>query len=64
MAAYVRQERAVDEMHDESDRIVRLNKRVTPATGATEYHVITSGAMGPTIADERTEVERSVRVLP
>lgn len=61
---FVRDERAYDSFHTQADRIYRLNKVVTPETGATERHAITSGLMGPTMVETYPEVEASVRVLP
>jgi putative ABC transport system permease protein len=64
MGLYVRYEWTVDDVHANADRLVRLNKRVTPQAGGTEFHAITSGQMGPTLAAEMPEVEQAIRVLP
>lgn len=64
MGLYVRHEWTVDAIHTNADRLVRLNKRVTPQEGGTEFHAITAGQMGPTLAAEMPEVEQALRVLP
>lgn len=64
LALFVRYELSVDGMHENAEQIVRLNKRVTPVDGQTEFHAITSGAMGPALTAEMPEVEQAVRVLP
>jgi putative ABC transport system permease protein len=64
MGLFVRYEWSVDDFHAQADRLVRLNKRVTPPEGGTERHAITSGQMGPTLVREMPEVEQAIRVLP
>ncbi|MEQ9104955.1 MAG: ABC transporter permease [Rhodothermales bacterium] len=64
IAMFVRGERAMDDFHDQADRLYRLNKVVTPPEGGEERHAITSGLMGPTLAREQADVEAAVRVLP
>ena len=61
---YVQGERRVDRFHTNAERLYRLNKVVTPKTGGTELHVITSGPMAPTLKADYPEVEQAVRVLP
>jgi putative ABC transport system permease protein len=61
---YVQDELSFDSFHSKGDRIYRLNKIVTPQTGGTELHAITSGLMGPTLVRDYVQVESSVRVLP
>ncbi len=64
IALYVQQEWSVDRFHANADRLYRLNKVVTPRTGGTERHVITSGPMAPALVDAYPEVEQAVRLLP
>ncbi|HMB93897.1 MAG TPA: ABC transporter permease, partial [Rhodothermales bacterium] len=61
---FVQSELGFDRFHANADRLYRLNKVVTPQTGGTERHVISSGPMGPTLAADYPEVEQAVRVLP
>ena len=61
---YVQDELRYDRFHEEADRIYRLNKVVTPMTGGSEQHVITSGPMGPTLATDYADVDQAVRLLP
>jgi putative ABC transport system permease protein len=61
---YVQEERAYDRFHENGDRLHRVDKVVTPRTGGTERHAITSGPMGPAMATDYPEVETAVRVLP
>jgi len=61
---FVQQEISYDQFHTKKDRIFRLNKIVTPKTGGTEQHAISSGNMGPTLAADYPEVEQSLRLLP
>lgn len=53
-----------DDFHTHKERIYRLNKVVTPATGGTEHHAITSGPMGPQLKRDFPEVQKVVRLLP
>ncbi len=64
IALFVMDELAYDKFHSKSDRLYRLNKIVTPSSGGTELHAITSGMMGPTLAADYHEVEQAVRLLP
>lgn len=64
MALFVRYEWSVDDVHANAGRLVRLNKRVTPQEGGTEFHAITSGQMGPVLVAEMPEVQEAIRVLP
>lgn len=61
---YVRDEVSFDRFHDDADRIYRINKVVTPQEGGEERHAISSGLMGPTMAEDYPEVEAALRVLP
>jgi len=61
---FVQDELVFDSFHTKGDRIYRLNKVVTPQTGGTELHAITSGLMGPTMVVDFPEVEQCVRLLP
>ena len=61
---FVQDEISFDSFHTKADRLYRLNKIVTPQTGGTELHAITSGLMGPTLVSDYPEVEQSVRLLP
>ena len=61
---FVQSELQVDQFHTNADRLYRLNKVVTPKTGGTELHVITSGPMAPTLQADYPEVEEAIRVLP
>ncbi len=61
---FVRHESAVDRHHSQADRIYRLNKVHTPERGMHEHHAVTSGMMGPTLAEEFPGVAGSVRLLP
>ena len=61
---FVQQEISYDQSHPKKERIFRLNKIVTPKTGGTEKHAISSGKMGPTLAADYPEVEQSLRLLP
>jgi len=61
---FVQQEISYDQFHSKKERIFRLNKIVTPKTGGTEKHAISSGKMGPTLAADYPEVEQSLRLLP
>ena len=61
---FVQDEMSFDNFHTKSDRLYRLNKKVTPQTGGTEWHAITPGLMGPTMVSDFPEVEQSLRLLP
>lgn len=61
---FVQDELSFDSFHTKADRLYRLNKIVTPQTGGTELHAITSGLMGPTMVNDYPEVEQCVRLLP
>lgn len=61
---HVQSEISYDGFHRKGDRIYRLNKVVTPRTGGTERHAISSGPMGPALETDFAEVEATVRVLP
>lgn len=61
---FVWDELQFDRFHSKAHRLHRLNKIVTPQSGGTERHAITSGMMGPTLAKTYPEVEQSVRLLP
>lgn len=62
--SFVWNEMSYDQFHQKKDRIFRLNKIVTPTTGETELHAITSGNMGPALTMDFPEVEQSLRLLP
>lgn len=61
---YLQYQLSFDDFHSKKDRIYRLNKIVTPTTGGTEEHAITSGPMGPQMKRDYPEVEEVVRLLP
>lgn len=61
---YLQYEYSFDSFHIQKEQIFRLNKVVTPTTGGTEYHAITSGPMGPQLKADFPEVKDFVRVLP
>ena len=61
---FVQDEMSFDNFHTKSDRLYRLNKKVTHQTGGTEWHAITPGLMGPTMVSDFPEVEQSLRLLP
>ena len=61
---FVADDLSFDQFHKKKDRIYRLNKIVTPLTGRTERHAISSGLMGPAMVTEFPEVEQCVRLLP
>jgi putative ABC transport system permease protein len=60
---FVRDELAFDNFQSKSQRLFRLNKIVTPQSGGTEDHAISSGMMGPALVRDYAEVEQSVRML-
>ena len=64
ISLFVLTEIRVDDFHHHADRLYRLNKIVTPDQGGIERHAITSGLMGPALAEDFPEVEATVRVLP
>jgi putative ABC transport system permease protein len=61
---FIQDEYSFDSFQLKANRLYRLNKIFTSQTGSSEHHAITSGMMGPTLADEFNEVEQSVRLLP
>ena len=61
---YLQFQLSFDDFHTKADQIYRLNKVVTPKTGGTELHAITSGPMGPQLKRDYPEVDGVVRVLP
>ncbi len=61
---YLQYQYSFDDFHSQKDRIFRLTKVVTPTTGGTENHAITSGPMGPQMQVDFPEVQRMVRLLP
>lgn len=61
---FVQDELSFDRFHEKADRLYRLNKVVTPQTGSTELHAISSGQMGPAMVQDYPEVEECVRLLP
>jgi len=61
---YLQYQLSFDNFHAKSDQLYRLNKVVTPKTGGTELHAITSGPMGPQMQLDFPEVKKVVRVLP
>jgi putative ABC transport system permease protein len=61
---FVQNELAFDRFHRNADRLYRLNKVVTPQTGGSELHAISSGQMGPAMVQDYPEVEQCVRLLP
>jgi len=60
---YVQDERSFDRFHDDAGRIYRINKVVTPQEGGEERHAISSGLMGPTMAEDYPQVDAALRVL-
>jgi putative ABC transport system permease protein len=61
---FVQDELSFDRFHRNASRLYRLNKLVTPQTGGSELHAISSGQMGPAMVQDFPEVEQSVRLLP
>lgn len=62
--SYVNYQLSFDRQHTQKEKIFRLNKEVTPETGGTEFHAITSGPMGPQLKEDFPEVKGYTRVLP
>ena len=61
---FVQDELSFDRFHRNAGRLYRLNKVVTPQTGGSELHAISSGQMGPAMVQDFPEVEQCVRLLP
>lgn len=61
---FVQTEVSFDRFHHNADRLYRLIKLVTPQTGGTEIHSISSGQMGPAMVRDFPEVEQCTRLLP
>ena len=64
IALWVRDERAYDRFHAQSEQIYRLNKVHTQPTGEEQLESLSSGPMGPTLVADYPEVEAAVRIVP
>ena len=64
IAMYLQYETSFDTFHENKDHIYRLNKVVTPKTGGTELHALSSGAMGPQLLQDYQEIDNIARVRP
>lgn len=61
---YLQFQFSFDSFHTNSEQIYRLNKIITPKTGGTEFHAISSGLMGPQLKADFPEIESFTRVRP
>ncbi len=61
---YLYKEAQIDQFHQQSDKLVRLNKHVLNLDGSIEDHPLTSGPMAQALLADYPNVESTVRLLP
>ena len=61
---FVSDERSFDRFHEDSDRLFRVNKIVTPQDGGVERHALTGGLVAAALEEQLPEVELATKVLP